>query len=112
MATGTIKKIVTDRGFGFIKGEDGKDVFFHVSSCKQTPFDALIAGDSVEYDIDTRPNPKGNGPRAATVRKVAGVDPTTVCILCSKSVESMNPTIIHGKKVCVSCVEVICRGGN
>ncbi len=29
MSTGTIKKVVADRGFGFITAEDGKDYFFH-----------------------------------------------------------------------------------
>ena len=29
MASGSIKKVVADRGFGFITGEDGKDYFFH-----------------------------------------------------------------------------------
>ena len=29
MAKGTIKKVVADRGFGFITAEDGKDYFFH-----------------------------------------------------------------------------------
>ena len=32
MAEGTIKKIVADRGFGFISAEDGKEYFFHRSA--------------------------------------------------------------------------------
>ncbi len=29
MATGTVKRVISDRGFGFIAGEDGKEYFFH-----------------------------------------------------------------------------------
>ncbi|HEY5487177.1 MAG TPA: hypothetical protein VIK06_05965, partial [Candidatus Limnocylindrales bacterium] len=29
MTTGTVKKVVADRGFGFIAAEDGKEYFFH-----------------------------------------------------------------------------------
>ncbi|MGI8828184.1 MAG: cold-shock protein, partial [Candidatus Limnocylindria bacterium] len=36
MANGTIKKIVADRGFGFITGEDGKDYFFHRDGLSET----------------------------------------------------------------------------
>lgn len=69
MANGTVKKLFADRGFGFIKGEDGKELFFHVSGCGQGAFDTLAEGTSVSYDVDTKPNPKGKGPRAINVRK-------------------------------------------
>ncbi len=29
MAKGTIKKLIRDRGFGFISAEDGREIFFH-----------------------------------------------------------------------------------
>ena len=32
MATGTIKKLVRERGFGFIQGQDGVEFFFHRSA--------------------------------------------------------------------------------
>jgi CspA family cold shock protein len=62
MPEGTIKKIVSDRGFGFIASEDGKEYFFHRSAIDN--FDALRGGERVTFD--TEPSPKG--PRAARVR--------------------------------------------
>ena len=67
MARGVIKKIVTDRGFGFI-ADDRQDVFFHHSSVAQGGFDQLQIGQAVEYELeadDTRRS--GKGPRAASV---------------------------------------------
>ena len=29
MTTGTVKRVISERGFGFIVGEDGKEYFFH-----------------------------------------------------------------------------------
>jgi cold shock protein len=64
MATGTIKKIVSDRGFGFITGEDGKDYFFHRDGLDRSlDFDRLMGGESVTFEIETSPK----GPRAAKI---------------------------------------------
>ena len=41
MQTGTIKKLVSDRGFGFIAADDGKEYFFHRSST-EADFDAAF----------------------------------------------------------------------
>jgi CspA family cold shock protein len=49
VATGTISRL-TDRGFGFIKQEDGTDLFFHRSQVTGTGFDALTQGQSVTYE--------------------------------------------------------------
>ncbi len=62
MAEGTVKKIVADRGFGFISGEDGKEYFFHRSAIPN--FDDLRGGERVKFE--TEPSPKG--PRAGRVR--------------------------------------------
>jgi cold shock protein len=62
MAEGTIKKIVADRGFGFISGEDGKEYFFHRSAIAN--FDALRGGERVSFEIE----PSAKGPRAGRVR--------------------------------------------
>lgn len=58
MATGTIKKLVSDRGFGFIQEADGKDLFFHRTAVTGTTFDALTEGQNVTYEkvMDTRRN--------------------------------------------------------
>ena len=65
MPQGTIKKLVTDRGFGFIAGERG-DVFFHHSALQGTSIEAISVGQTVEYEIGQGPK----GPRAENVRVV------------------------------------------
>jgi CspA family cold shock protein len=64
MPQGTIKKL-TDRGFGFIKGERG-EIFFHQSALEGTTFEALREGQQVEYEEGRGPK----GPRAENVRLV------------------------------------------
>lgn len=58
MATGTIKKIVSDRGFGFIQEADGADLFFHRSAVTGASFDELREGQTVSYEkkMDARRN--------------------------------------------------------
>lgn len=48
MGQGLIKKL-TDKGFGFIKVGDGKDVFFHSSSLQGCSFDDLYEGQPVSF---------------------------------------------------------------
>lgn len=55
--TGTIKRLVKDKGFGFIGDTQGQEYFFHRSDVRGTPFEALGEGDSVEFE--GRPTPKG-----------------------------------------------------
>ena len=64
---GRIKKMVRDRGFGFIRGDDGKEVFFHRSGLNGADYDALSEGDVVEYVIQEGPR----GARAEHVRNVS-----------------------------------------
>jgi CspA family cold shock protein len=63
MPQGTIKKLVSDRGFGFIAGQNG-EIFFHHSSVKETSFEALHEGQAVEYEEESGPK----GPRAISVK--------------------------------------------
>lgn len=68
MAQGVIKKLVADRGFGFIGGE-GIDVFFHHSSVEDGRFDDLQIGQAVEFEVeDGDSGGRGKGPRASMVR--------------------------------------------
>lgn len=64
MTSGTIKKVVADRGFGFITAEDGKDYFFHRGGLvAPLEFDRLVGGERVSFEIETSPK----GPRAIQV---------------------------------------------
>jgi cold shock protein len=67
MPVGTIKKLVQDKGFGFIASSDGTDVFFHHSTVADQQFDNLEIGQQVEFTVDTQGGNKGKGPRAASV---------------------------------------------
>jgi CspA family cold shock protein len=61
---GSIKKVVADRGFGFIVAEDAKEYFFHRSGLDPSlDFDRLVGGERVKFDIEQSPK----GPRAANV---------------------------------------------
>ncbi len=60
---GKIKKMVRDRGFGFIRGDDGKEVFFHRSGLNAAEYDGLNEGDNVEYVVQ-------EGPRGARAENV------------------------------------------
>lgn len=70
MPQGVIKKIVLDRGFGFISGNP-EDVFFHHSTVEGHRFDDLQEGQSVDYELETGERRRqGKGPRAASVRVI------------------------------------------
>jgi cold shock protein len=65
MATGTIRKLVSDRGFGFITAEDGKDYFFHKDGLSASmDFDRLVGGEQVTFEVESSPK----GPRATQVQ--------------------------------------------
>jgi len=63
---GTIKRVIRERGFGFISAEDGSEVFFHRSALQDVDFDTLEEGNSVEFDIETG----DRGPRAVNLKVV------------------------------------------
>lgn len=63
MAEGSIKKI-TDKGFGFIATESGKDIFFHQSALIGVSLHELREGQRVSYVEGQGPK----GPRAEEVR--------------------------------------------
>lgn len=64
MHTGKIKRIVGDRGFGFIIDTDGRELFFHQSSVVDAKFSDLTEGQEVEFEVEK----SEKGPRAANVR--------------------------------------------
>ena len=64
---GKIKKLVRERGFGFVRGDDGREVFFHRSGLGPADYDALSEGDVVEYVVQEGPR----GARAENVRAVS-----------------------------------------
>ncbi len=66
MATGTVKWFKDDKGYGFITGEDGTDVFVHFSAIQAEGFKSLSEGQKVEYDVTQGPK----GPQASNVRIV------------------------------------------
>ena len=68
MPQGVIKKVVTDRGFGFISMEDGTDVFFHHSAVADDGFEQLQQNQNVEYEVDEGGGQRGKGPRASMVK--------------------------------------------
>ena len=67
MAVGKIKKLVQDKGFGFIQTDSGEDIFFHHSTVADSGFDDLTEGQKVEYTVEQGQSPKGKGPRATPV---------------------------------------------
>jgi CspA family cold shock protein len=68
VATGTIKKVVSERGFGFIAADDAKEYFFHRGGLESSlDFDRLVGGEKVEFEITQSPK----GPRAERVRAAA-----------------------------------------
>ena len=56
VATGTIKKVVADRGFGFITAEDAKEYFFHRGGLDSSlDFDRLVGGERVDVRDPAEP---------------------------------------------------------
>ncbi|OGZ94906.1 MAG: cold-shock protein [Candidatus Sungbacteria bacterium RIFCSPLOWO2_02_FULL_47_9] len=67
MQTGTIARLVTDRGFGFIAREgEAKDLFFHSNELKNVEFKDLREGDKVTFEVGMSPK----GPNATNVSRV------------------------------------------
>ena len=67
MATsnGTIKRLVSDKGFGFVAAADGNEYFFHQSAVNGISFDELREGEHVTFQTGQGPK----GPRAENVTR-------------------------------------------
>ena len=61
---GTIKRLVSEKGFGFVAAADGNEYFFHQSACVDG-FVQLREGQAVTFDTGQGPK----GPRAENVRR-------------------------------------------
>ncbi len=66
MAQGTVKWFNSEKGFGFIRRDDGDDVFVHYSAISGEGFRSLEEGQRVEFDVV----PGRKGLQAANVSKV------------------------------------------
>ena len=65
MNNGTVKWFNADKGFGFIQGEDGQDVFAHFSNIQGEGFKTLDEGQAVTYDVEAGPR----GDQAVNIQK-------------------------------------------
>ena len=65
MAKGTIKKLIRDKGYGFIQNEKGKELFFHQSQLQGVDYSSLKEGQEVEYEAGTG---RDGRPEAAKVK--------------------------------------------
>lgn len=61
---GTVKRLVSDKGFGFVQAEDGTEYFFHQSACTDVRFDDLREGQALTFQQGQGPK----GPRAENIR--------------------------------------------
>ena len=66
MSTGTVKFFNAEKGYGFIKAEDGKEIFIHYSAIQSDGYKTLEEGQKVQFEIV-----EGNrGPQAANVNRI------------------------------------------
>ncbi len=64
--TGTVKWFNSEKGFGFITGEDGNDVFAHFSQIKSEGYKSLEEGQKVSFDVVKGPK----GPQAENITTI------------------------------------------
>lgn len=63
---GTVKWFNSEKGFGFITGEDGQDAFAHFSQIKTDGYKSLEEGQKVSYDVVKGPK----GPQAENINSI------------------------------------------
>ena len=65
MNKGTVKWFNAEKGYGFITGEDGNDVFVHFSAIQAEGYKTLEEGQEVEFEVVQG----AKGPQAANVTR-------------------------------------------
>ena len=66
--TGTVKFYNSQKGYGFIKPDDGgNDVFVHVTAVERSSFGDLVEGMRISFE--TEPDKRGKGPKAVDLQK-------------------------------------------
>jgi CspA family cold shock protein len=64
--TGTVKFFNAERGYGFIKPDDGgRDVFVHVTAVERAGLKSLNEGQRISFEVE--PDKKGKGPKAVNL---------------------------------------------
>jgi CspA family cold shock protein len=67
MQQGAVKFYKAEKGYGFIKpDEGGADIFVHISAVEQAGLAGLSEGQRIEFDVE--PDKKGKGPKAVNLR--------------------------------------------
>jgi CspA family cold shock protein len=66
MEQGVVKWFSNSKGYGFIKRNDGEDVFVHFKSIISDGYKSLNEGDKVQFDVEKGPK----GLQAINVQKV------------------------------------------
>jgi CspA family cold shock protein len=64
--TGTVKFFNSERGYGFVKPDDGgRDVFVHITAVESAGLKSLTEGQRISFDVE--PDKKGKGPKAVNL---------------------------------------------
>lgn len=66
MAEGVVKWFNAKKGYGFIKREEGQDLFVHFSSITMDGYKSLAEGDQVSFEVEDT----DRGPQARNVKRV------------------------------------------
>ncbi|MEA4875612.1 cold-shock protein [Anaerorhabdus sp.] len=66
MSTGKVKWFNAEKGYGFITGDDGQDIFVHFSAIQTDGFKSLDEGQAVNFDVTV----SERGPQASNVTKI------------------------------------------
>lgn len=64
--TGVVKFFNTEKGYGFIRPDDGgKDIFVHISAVQRSGLASLMEGQKIGFELE--PDKKGKGPKAVNL---------------------------------------------